>query len=75
MPKGPQNWSEFSIKWNISFLYLTIISVNVRDRVCMCACLVESLCIPNRLRYGNMNGTMLSQIVRGMFLAHQVYQK
>ena len=50
---------------------LTIISVNVRDRVC----LVESVCSPNRLRYRNMNGTMLSQIVRGMFLAHQVYQK
>ena len=41
----------------------------------MYVCLLESLCIPNRLRYGKMNGTMLSQIVRGMFLAHQVYQK
>ena len=39
------------------------------------AVLVESVCSPNRLRYRNMNGTMLSQIVRGMFLAHQVYQK
>ena len=56
-------------------LNLTIISVNVRDRVCMYVCMLESVCSPNRLRYGNMNGTMLSQIFMGMFLAHQVYQK
>ena len=35
----------------------------------------ESLLLLNRLEYGNMNGTMLSQIVWVMFLAHQVYQK
>ena len=43
--------------------HLTTICVNVRDRVCL---FVRYL-LPNRLRYWNMNGTMLSQIVRGMF--------
>ena len=37
--------------------------------------LFESLLLLKPLRYGNMNGTMLSQIVRGMFLAPQVFQK
>ena len=45
-------------------LNLTTICVNVHDRVC---CLFARYLLPDRLRYGNTNGTMLSQIVRGMF--------
>ena len=45
--------------------HLTTICVNVRDRV-VCLSVVRYLLL-DRLRYGNMNGTMLSQIVRGMF--------
>ena len=47
------------------------ISVNVRDRMG----LFESFLFLNRLRYVNMNGTMLSQILWVMFLPQQVYQK
>ena len=55
--------------WNyiliaLKMLNLTTICVNVRDRV---VCLFACYLLLNRLRYGNMNGTMLSQIVRGMF--------
>ena len=44
----------------------------------LCKCrlsAIESLLLLNRLRYQNMNSTMLSQIVWVNFLAHQVYQK
>ena len=58
--KGNWNyWHKYMI-WS----YLTTISVNVRD------CFVrmnEYLLLLNRLRYGNMNGIMLSQIVLLMF--------
>ena len=59
----------------VSWINLTTICVNVRDRVCGCVCLFVRYLLLDRLRYGNMNGTMLSQIVRGMFLAPQVFQK
>ena len=69
---GPRNsfdvpsWTEFTkIMWNQAKFHdnLTTICVNVRDRVCLSVCYL----LPDRLRYENMNGTMLSQIVRGMF--------
>ena len=43
--------------------HLTTICVNVRDRPTAFGCYL----LPNRLRYGDTNGTMLSQIVREMF--------
>ena len=46
---------------------LTTICENVRDRICLSVCPFESYLLPDHLRYGYMNGTMLSQIVRGMF--------
>ena len=36
---------------------------------------LESLLLLKRLRYGNMNGTMLSQIVWIMFLTHHCLPK
>ena len=54
--------------------HLTTISVNVCDRA-LCVCLFESLLLPNRLRYQNMNVTTLSQIVWVMFLAHHCLPK
>ena len=46
--------------------------MSVTASVC---CSDESLLLLNRLRYGNMNGTMLSQIVWVMFLAHHCLPK
>ena len=37
------------------------------ESVTASVCLFVRYLLPNHLRYGNMNGTMLSQIVRGMF--------
>ena len=37
--------------------------------------LFESLLLPNRFRYQNMNGTMLSKMVWNMFLAHHCLPK
>ena len=55
-----ENWTEY-------VHHLTTICVNVRDRVCLWVCLFVRYLLLDRLKYGNMNGTMLSQILRGMF--------
>ena len=63
------------IRFPLAEKHLTTICVNVRDRVCLFVCLSACYLLPDSLRYGNMNGTMLSQIVSGMFEAPQVHQK
>ena len=50
--------------------FLSTIFIKSNYYLCKCPwprCLFVHYLLPDRLRYGNTNGTMLSQIVRGMF--------